>query len=152
MTSVVNMTSASEAAALLVKNASLKDAANQAAMKLRYARGVKEEQLVVVVAYLSGSDVFAVLPTGFGKSLCYAFLHFAFELLGETEEKPTVVVVTPLTAIIVTYLICIKLYECHPHTSGLHKSKYCVIPDPFPVERFGKGSGYARLAQPMKNV
>ena len=55
------------------------------------------------------------------------------------------VVVTPLTAIMVMNLIRIKLYERHPHTSGLHKSKYCVMPDPFPAERFGKGSGYARL-------
>ena len=61
---------------------------------------MKEEQLEVLVAFLSGSDVFAVLPTGFGKSLCYVCLPFAFELLGETEEKPIVMVVTPLTAII----------------------------------------------------
>ena len=47
----------------MVKNAALKDAANWAAMKLGYARGVKEEQLEVVC------------------------LPFAFELLGETEEK-----------------------------------------------------------------
>ena len=52
------------------------------------------------------------------------------------------VVVTPLTAIIVTYLICIKLYERHPHTSSL---KYCIMPEPFPAEQFGKGSRYARL-------
>ena len=66
-------------------------------MRLGYARGMKEEHLEVLVAFLSGSDVFAVLPTRFGKSLC---LPFAFELLGETEEKPIVMVVTPLTAII----------------------------------------------------
>ena len=35
------MASASEPAALLLKNASLKDAANGAAMKLGYARGMK---------------------------------------------------------------------------------------------------------------
>ena len=46
------MASASEPAALLVKNASLKEAANQAAMKLGYAWGMKEEQLEVVVAFL----------------------------------------------------------------------------------------------------
>ena len=44
-----------------------------------------------------------------------------------------------LTAIMVMNLIRIKLCEHHPHTSGLHKSKYCVMPDPFPAERFGKG-------------
>ena len=82
------MASASDPAALLVKNASLKDAANWAVMKLGYTRGMKEEQIEVVVAFLSGIDIFAVLPTGFGKSLCYACLPFSFELLGETEEKP----------------------------------------------------------------
>ena len=58
MTSVVNIASASEPAALLVKKsiASLKDTANRAAMKLRCARGVKEEQFEVVVAFLCGSD------------------------------------------------------------------------------------------------
>ena len=80
------MASASEPAALLVKNTSLKDAANRDAMKLEYARGMKEEQLEVVVVFLSGSDVFAVLPTRFGKSLCYACLPFAFELLGRLKR------------------------------------------------------------------
>ena len=58
------------------------------------------------MVFLSGSDIFAVLPTGYGKNLCYACLPFAFELLGETKEKPIVlvVVVVPLTAIMVTYL------------------------------------------------
>ena len=124
----------------MVKNASLKDAANRAAMKLGYARGMKKEQLEVVIAFLSRSDVFAVLPTGFGKSLCYACLPFAFELLGETEEKPIVVVVTAIifyegSGSILSALLC----ERHPHTSGLHKSKHCMMPDPFPAERFGKG-------------
>ena len=79
------MASASEPAALLVKNTSLKDAANWAAMKLGYARGMKEEQLEVVVAFLSGSDVFAVLPTGLGKSICYACLPFVFERLKRSQ-------------------------------------------------------------------
>ena len=55
-------------------------------MKLGYARGMKEEQLEMVVAFLSGSDIFAVLPTGFGVSAMHACL--CFKLLGETEEKP----------------------------------------------------------------
>ena len=84
---VSSMASASEPAALMVKNAALKYAANLAAMKLGYARGMKEEQLEVVVAILSGSDVYSVLPTGFGVGLCDVCLPFAFELLGETEEK-----------------------------------------------------------------
>ena len=60
------MASASEPAALLVKNASLKDAANRAAMKLGYTRGMKEEHLEKWWwLFCNGSDVFVVLPTGF---------------------------------------------------------------------------------------
>ena len=48
MTSVVNIASVSKPACCFVGEeciASLKDAANRAAMKLRYDRGVKEKQL-----------------------------------------------------------------------------------------------------------
>jgi len=55
--------------------------------------------LEVVVTFLLGKDVFAVLPTGFGKSQCYACVPFVFELLHEPECRPIVVVVTPLIAI-----------------------------------------------------
>ena len=48
---------------------------------------MEPEQLQVVVEFLSGKDVFAVLPTGFGKSLCYAVLPLAFDQLRSQEEK-----------------------------------------------------------------
>ena len=83
----------------MASSSMMKNAASKAAIRLGYEQGLKKEQLEVVVAFLSGRDVFAVLPTGFGKSVCYACLPFAFELLEETEERPIVVVVTPLTAI-----------------------------------------------------
>ena len=57
MMAVVNMASASGPVVGEECIASLKDAANWAVMKLRYTRGVKEEQLEVVVAFLSGTDV-----------------------------------------------------------------------------------------------
>ena len=47
--------------------------------------------------------------------------------------------------VVMTYFIRIRLCERHPHTSGLHKSKYCVMPHPFPAERFGKGLVYAKV-------
>ena len=46
--------------------------------------------------FLEGNNVFAVLPTGYRKSLCYTCLPVAFDLMIETE---IVVVITPLTAI-----------------------------------------------------
>ena len=33
---------------------------------------LKAEQMKVVTSVLQGRDVFAVLPTGYGKTLCYA--------------------------------------------------------------------------------
>ena len=37
--------------------------------------GLKEEQKLAVKALLSGRDVMAVLPTGFGKSIMYYILY-----------------------------------------------------------------------------
>ncbi len=46
--------------------------------------------------FISGKDVFGVLPTGYGKSLCYACLPAAFDFLGKDKE-PSIVVVGCLT-------------------------------------------------------
>lgn len=62
---------------------------------------IKEEQLDVVATFVSGRDVFAVLPTGFGKSLCYQCLPRVFNKI-EFDGKDhcsIVVVVSPLIAI-----------------------------------------------------
>ena len=70
-----------------------------AAEKLGYPV-LKTEQLEVLLHFVQGRDVFAVLPTGFGKSLCYACLPLAFDrLLGREEGYTITVVVTPLLAI-----------------------------------------------------
>ena len=45
--------------------------ASKASQDLGYA-ALKPEQLQVVYIVLDGHDVFAVLPTAFGKSLCFA--------------------------------------------------------------------------------
>ena len=50
----------------------------QAAMELGYS-SMKHEQVEVAVALIEGKDVFAILPTDFGKSLCYACLPVAFD-------------------------------------------------------------------------
>ena len=48
----------------------VRDAATVAVRQLGYEE-MKREQLEVVSGVLNGQDVFAVLPTGFGKSLCF---------------------------------------------------------------------------------
>ena len=83
-----------------------------AAEKLGYPM-LKAEQLDVLLHFVEGRDVFAVLPTGFGKSLCYACLPLAFDRLLEREEGYTIaVVVTPLLAImkdqVFNLLLCVS--------------------------------------------
>ena len=50
----------------------------EAAMELGYS-SMKPEQVEVAVALIEGRDVFTILPTGFGKILCYACLPVAFD-------------------------------------------------------------------------
>ncbi len=55
-------------------------AAEEAAKRLGYST-LKELQLRVVLSVATGHDVFAVLPTGYGKSLCYDCLPLVFDSL-----------------------------------------------------------------------
>lgn len=78
---------------------STKDSVCRAAEELGYP-SMKPEQLEVVLQFVKGRDVFAVLPTGFGKSLCYACLPSTFDRVLQKERGYSiVVVVTPLLAI-----------------------------------------------------
>ena len=38
-------------------------------------------QLEVIMSFLAGKDVFAILPMGYGKSLCYALFPLLFDRL-----------------------------------------------------------------------
>lgn len=59
---------------------------------------LKPEQRLVLKEILKSRDVFAVLPTGYGKSLCYACLPLMYDELFK-EEPSIVIVLTPLIAI-----------------------------------------------------
>ena len=59
--------------------ASVSKAAVNAAHSLGFA--LKQEQLEVVVQFVLGKDVFAVLPTGYGKTLCYQCLPRVFNIV-----------------------------------------------------------------------
>ena len=75
------------------------EATAEASQFLGYEQ-MKEEQLQVVELLVSGNDVFGVLPTGFGKSLCYACLPLVYDrLLQKPCRSSIVLIVTPLVAI-----------------------------------------------------
>lgn len=81
----------------VVPRDAINKAANRTAKSLGYD-GMKAEQMEVVTNILSG-DVFAVLPTGFGKSLCFACLPAVFDELLPLEEPSIIITVTPLIVI-----------------------------------------------------
>ena len=87
----------------VVANGSMMAGCIEAVSALGYA-SLKPEQEKVLSELLGGNDVFVSLPTGFGKSLCYAALPLAFDLkrFGSLEppaERSIFIVVSPLLAL-----------------------------------------------------
>ena len=83
----------------LVFSHAMADPCEAAATKALGCSELKPEQMQVVTAVLRGRDVFAVLPTGYGKTLCYAVLPAAFDALFPGSSPSIVIVLSPLTAI-----------------------------------------------------
>ena len=54
-------------------------------------RDLKKEQSTVINNFVSGNNVFAVLPTGFGKTLCYACLPSIFDQLLSVDNSVVIV-------------------------------------------------------------
>lgn len=64
-------------------------------------RKLKPEQEKCVRAFLDGNDIFICLPTGYGKSLCFAMLPHIFDHLRGlgTSEASIVICVVPLLSL-----------------------------------------------------
>ena len=85
------------------------EAVHSCALQLGYP-SVRTHQLNVICKFLEGRDVFAVLPTGYGKSLCYALLPLVFDSLSGSDCQSTraiVMVLTPLLAIMKDQVGCL---------------------------------------------
>ena len=66
-------------------------------------RELYNEQMQALYYLVSGNDVFANLPTGFGKSLIYQLAPFVVEEMSRREGKPRtaiVLVISPLVSLI----------------------------------------------------
>ena len=89
-----------------------------------------DDQRKAVEAFVLGKDVFVSLPTGSGKSLCYACLPHVFDELrsqragGTLDHLSIVVVVSPLNSLMQdqVHRYNTKLYGCVLLTTG-----YCFI-------------------------
>ena len=75
------------------------DAAIDAAMEVFGLESLKHQQREAIREFASGRDVFVALPTGFGKSYCFALLPTVFDHLRAGKDPSIVVCVSPLTAL-----------------------------------------------------
>ena len=76
----------------------VESAVHRAINKLGFS-SVKSQQMMVITEFINNRDVFVVLPTGFGKTLCFTCLPMVFDELYPDNQSSVVLVVTPLIAI-----------------------------------------------------
>ena len=81
------------------KMATVEQAVAVAAEELLYGP-LKEDQSTAITKYLQGNDVFVTLPTDYGKSVCYACLPKAYDLLHKKSLNWSIIlVICPSTAL-----------------------------------------------------
>ena len=78
--------------------AALNDAIDLAVKKLGYKK-LKDKQREAIVQFVNGHDCFISLPTGYGKSVCYAVLPYLFDTLKQKKDSSTVLCVSPLISL-----------------------------------------------------
>lgn len=90
------------------KMATVEQAVAVAAEELLYGP-LKEDQSTAITKYLQGNDVFVTLPTGYGKSVCYACLPKAYDLLHKKSLNWSIIlVISPLTALMADQVRSLK--------------------------------------------
>ena len=57
---------------------------------------LKEKQKEVITYFVEGNDVLVILPTGYGKSFCFALLPLVFDRLRGEKMESVVICVSPL--------------------------------------------------------
>ena len=86
----------------------------RACQRLGYA-SIRPNQLKAIRSFMEGNDVFVILPTGSGKSLCFSVLPFAFDDLFQRDGS-IVVVVSPLIALMKDQVAEIITLHVHVYT------------------------------------
>ena len=60
---------------------------------------LKDKQREAIISFVEGNDVLVILPTGYGKSLCFALLPLVFDCLRGEVKASIVVCISPLTSL-----------------------------------------------------
>ena len=84
---------------------------------------LRVKQYKVLEAVLSGRDIIAILPTGYGKSVIFHLLPYLFDYISELNQSPQksiILVVTPLNALVDDQL---KILTHRGISSAVLKSK-----------------------------
>ena len=74
-----------------------------------------------------GKDVFISLPTGYGKSLCFALLPYIFDTIRGVENKSIVMVVSPLIALMKDQVATFAAKGKRRKSGGIHQSRGIVL-------------------------
>ena len=85
---------------------------------------LKDEQRKVLLSFVRGNDVFVSLPTGNGKSVCFAVLPFLFDNIRDTSGS-IVLCISPLTSL-PQALQATAIVDL-PHTLGRVCEKLIII-------------------------
>jgi len=78
---------------------------------------VKDEQLKAAKSVLEGRNVLVLLPTGYGKTLC-----FVIPTVVKNEESPITLIISPLTALMNDQMQCLSKW-------GMTVAKLEPLPD-----------------------
>ena len=60
---------------------------------------LKNEQIRAIEAFVGGKDVFISLPTGYGKSLCFALLPRVFDMIRGVDKASIPIIISPLISL-----------------------------------------------------
>ena len=68
-------------------------------MRWEWTERLKEKQEEAIKTFVKGRDCFVILPTGYGKTLCYVLLPYVFDRLRKKERTCIVLCVSPLVSL-----------------------------------------------------
>ena len=71
----------------------------EAAERLKFLP-LKNEQMLLIIEFLKGIDVFVMLSTGFGKTVCYSCIPLVFDIYNNKPSEENPIVISSLTALI----------------------------------------------------